>query len=78
MPPGTAVFETVSQESLEGIVLTPMYNISPQVQSSGVILYEVDGISTKILFGEKDFKVGLSVHIVSPLLDTRKHMGHWK
>ena len=59
MPPGTAVFETISSETYEGIVHSPMYNISPMVVASGVIQYEVEGTSSKLLFGDKDFKARL-------------------
>ena len=61
MPPGTAVFETISSETYEGIIQSPMYNISPMVLASGIIAYEVDGTPSKLLFGEKDFKAS---HII--------------
>ena len=57
MPPGTAVFETVSDEVYEGVIQTPMYNISPLVLSSGVVSYQSNGNTVKLLFGEHDFKV---------------------
>jgi len=61
--PGTAVFETVSEEVYEGVIQTPMYNISPLVLSSGVVSYQCDGAPAKLLFGEHDFKVGISISL---------------
>lgn len=58
MPPGSVVFETISTETYEGVVHTQMYNISPLVLSSGVLTYQADGATSKLLFGEKDFAVG--------------------
>jgi len=59
--PGTAVFETVSEEVYEGVIQTPMYNISPLVLSSGVVSYQCDGAPAKLLFGEHDFKEAVTV-----------------
>ena len=67
MPPGSAVFETISEETYEGVIHTPMYNISPLVLSSGVLTYDVDATQSKLLFAEKDFKVRM-LHDNHPIL----------
>lgn len=69
MPPGSAVFETISTETYEGVIHTPMYNISPLVLSSGVLTYEANGVSSKLLFAEKDFKVGRTLVVETCKLD---------
>lgn len=66
VPPGTAVFETVSTEEYEGVIQTPMYHISPLVLSSGVLSYRINGAWARLLFSENDFKVNAKMNYGIP------------
>lgn len=57
MPPGSAVFETISENEYVGVVRAPLQTHGPAASTSGVIDFEEDGQPAKILYGEGDFKV---------------------
>lgn len=57
MPPGSAVFETISEELYNGIVVCPLQQISPQAVTNGVLSFREDDQPAKIMFGQHDIKV---------------------
>lgn len=61
MPPGSAVFETISEEEFTGVVHTAALHYSNGEAAyesvSGVVSLTEDGQPAKLLFGTRDFKV---------------------
>ena len=57
MPPGSAVFETISEEEHTGVIHSLMFHISPVAVSNGVVSFPENGAPAKILYGQHDFKV---------------------
>lgn len=54
---GSAVFEVVSKEQYSGVVIDRMVVKGSNI-ASGLVQYEVDGVSAKLTYGPKDLQVG--------------------
>ena len=57
MLPGSAVFETISEEEHTGVIHSPVFHISPVAVSNGVVSFTENGAPAKLLYGQHDFKV---------------------